>query len=146
MIVFITILIMICLLFAGVCKWHYALVEQMETIGVKQWLYKIVKSVLICDTGCVITTFMMGIANLLLYYSTHRFDDRLFLILYTSLVLIALVGSLWMIVNELMQIKIESLNLKLSIKYIISIILILSMECLLFYVGFFLWLVAGWPT
>ncbi len=135
-----------CLLFAGVSKWHYALVEQMETIGDKQWLYKIVKSVLICDTGCVITTFLMGIVNLLLYYSTHRFDDRLFLILYTSLVLIALVGSLWMIVNELMQIKIESLNLKLSIKYIMSIILILSMECLLFYVGFFLWLVAGWPT
>lgn len=146
MIIFITILIIMCLLFAGVSKWHYALVEQMETIGDKQWLYKIVKSVLICDTGCVITTFLMGIVNLLLYYSTHRFDDRLFLILYTSLVLIALVGSLWMIVNELMQIKIESLNLKLSIKYIMSIILILSMECLLFYVGFFLWLVAGWPT
>ena len=126
-------------LYAVFCIWHYNLIESSETKDDKQKLCKIVRIVLIFNAVSVLLCFMTVVS---ISYR-NRIDTDIFLkdfSLFCSSIYIFLcfplaIGSyIWMIINEILQIKEKKTN-KNNLYLLLSLILITVAGFFLYCIG-----------
>lgn len=126
-------------LYAVFCIWHYNLIESSETKDDKQKLCKIVRIVLIFNAVSVLLCFMTVVS---ISYR-NRIDTDIFLkdfSLFCSSIYIFLcfplaIGSyIWMIINEILQIKDKKTNKKI-LYLLLSLILITVAGFFLYCIG-----------
>lgn len=126
-------------LYAVFCIWHYNLIESSETKDEKQKLCKIVRIVLIFNAVSVLLCFMTVVS---ISYR-NRIDTDIFLkdfSLFCSSIYIFLcfplaIGSyIWMIINEILQIKDKKTNKK-NLYLLLSLILITVAGFFLYCIG-----------
>jgi hypothetical protein len=138
---FLLILLIIALysLFAFLCYWHYNLVKSSEVKGDKEKFCKIVRIVLIFNAVSVLLCFMTVVS---ISYR-NRIHTDIFLkdfSLFCSSIYIFLcfplaIGSyIWMIINEILQIKDKKTNKK-NLYLLLSLILITVAGFFLYCIG-----------